>query len=189
MPAVRFFRVREMSSAGSEEAPAVSVISMRLWAACLVRMTSRLKAARNTERNAASATSRLTRLCVCILEQNSQGVGDPRQPCQCIVAVYGDGSQIVDGAAENAQQQEEHHPCRHGRRIGDMLLDNEGTDNRTQRQDKGQRAFIAPPAPAFHGRIQEKADGAGAQRIVLGNDSSPFRHRQRNHIDKQIFRP
>ena len=62
MPAVRFFRVREMSSAGSEEAPAVSVISMRLWAACLVRMTSRLKAARNTERNAASATSRLTRL-------------------------------------------------------------------------------------------------------------------------------
>ena len=78
---------------------------------------------------------------VCILEQNSQGVGDPRQPCQCIVAVYGDGSQIVDGAAENAQQQEEHHPCRHGRRIGDMLLDNEGTDNRTQRQDKGQRAL------------------------------------------------
>ena len=126
---------------------------------------------------------------VCILEQNSQSVGDPRQPCQCIVAVYGDGSQIVDGAAENAQQQKQHHPCCHSRRIGDMLLDNEGTDNRTQRQDKGQRAFIAPPAPAFHGRIQEKADGAGAQRIVLGNDSSPFRHRQRNHIDKQIFRP
>ena len=47
-----------------------------------------------------------------------------------------------------------------------------------QRQDKGQRAFIAPSNPAFHGRIQEKADGAGAQRIVLGNDGFPFRHRQ-----------
>ena len=69
-----------------------------------------------------------------------------------------------------------------------MLLDNEGTDNRTQRQDKGQRAFIAPSNPAFHGRIQEKADGAGAQRIVLGNDGFPFRHRQGDHIDKQIFR-
>ena len=62
MPAVRFFRVREMSVSDFEAKAAVSVISMRLWPACLVRMTSRLKAARNTERNAASATSRLTRL-------------------------------------------------------------------------------------------------------------------------------
>ena len=96
-----------------------------------VRMIKTLSTARETESTAASAISIFTKLLFAYCSRMP-----PRRRFHQAGYAFGPdraGSQIMNGAAKNAQQQKQNHACRKRDGKRDVLLDQKYADNGEER--------------------------------------------------------